>query len=1031
MDIWSILGIQPTEDKDKLKKIYRIKLADVNPEDDPKGFMELRHAYEEAVRLADEHASADAEDKDNKESPLLKVIKELYQDFPTRIDREAWDELFNRDEFVALDTAEDSFNILMAFLMDNFYLPQKIWKVIVELFDIEDRKKELSERYPEDFIDYIISNSEYDDIINYYLFDGNSDEFDAYIEKYYRLDAAVRKHDLENQDKYIEEIEKLDVYHPYLEVCKIRHRIQIMSTDEQGTETPVAVEYADELNKLQEKADELMAEYPEDIFFLNSCGDVAMVREDYALAEKYYDKSFALAPDNYMVKGKQAELKFHLGEYEKSRDMYMDLLMINHYDNNVRAGMIRANQGFIDTLKKKLDENPEDNNSRLEMAWCLYHSYRFDEAIKVLNEFEPDDEKKCEYNNVKGRTYLCLSEYDNALSCFEIWKSEIEKISADDMSKESTDKKKRYEYVNFLIADCHLKTKRYKQAREYLDIAMAKEHEEIILSYEAKCELEYESECYAECIRSCEELLDRDNRSFIGYNYMAKSSYMLDYYKEAMNACEHAISIYPYVPDPYALEIKIYIQVNQLDGAKRTVERYRAFGIDSDNIDINEARILEKEGKHQEAVELLTGTMERRGPEDTDLEDYCELYNVLAFNCERLGGEYLAKAEELYNKVIALEPKHISAYGRLGILYKNMGRYDEALDMLTRQLEINPHPFYYIHRGIINRYLSNFKSALCDYQEALKYEPDNTYCYTHIGMIYELHREFDKALENYDNALKYMDGENDKKKKAGVYSCKARTLQCLNRFEESRQLYEKYFEEFGLDADVAYDYAALLQRMNLVDDAAAILRKCIDNLEYSEVVQACIRQLCAVYGEEGYIDMANECFRLAISKDENDERAYSTMAKVFKDHGLMDDARKLYEEAVRLDADNNENYYSELIEAIVSKRTLFKPDIRLYVEKAIVKVDSKDNPRNYIKMSRLNRSLKKPKVAMEIIDRGLKVKRCAGCFYGKCHEAMYEKGLIYEYMKDYDMARMCYTEALKICGHNAVYEERLKRIEGK
>lgn len=1031
MDIWSILGIQPTEDKDKLKKIYRTKLAGVNPEDDPEGFMELRQAYEEAVRLADAGENKDAEAEEKKDSTLLTAIKNLYQDFYSRIDKESWEELFNMDEFVALDSAEDSFNTLMVFLMDNFYLPQRIWKVIVDLFDVAERRKELSERYPEDFIDYIISNSEYDDIINYYLLEGNSEEFDAYIEKYYRLDAAVRKRDLENQNKYIEEIEQLDVYHPYLEVCKIRNEIQRMSIDESGEEKSIAVEYAEGLSVFQNRAEELIKEYPEDIFLLNSCGDVAMVREDYALAEKYYGKSFELAPDNYMVKGKQADLKFYLGEYEKSRDMYMDLLKINHYDNSVRAGMIRANQGIIDNLKKKLDENPEDNNSRLEMAWSFYQSYRFDEAIKILDEFEPDDEKKCEYNNVKGRTYLCLSEYDNALSCFETWKSEIEKISPDDTSKESSDKKKRYEYVNFLIADCYLKTKRYKQAREYLDIAMAKEHEEIILSYEAKCELEYESECYTECIRACEELLERDNRSFIGYNYMAKAGYMLDYYKDAMNACEHAISIYPYVSDPYALEIKIYIQVNQLDGAKRTVERYRAFGIDSDNIDINEARIFEKEGKYQEAVELLSKTMERSNPEDTDLENYHELYNVLAFNCERLGGEHLTRAEELYNKVIALEPKHISAYGRLGILYKNMGKYDEALDMLSRQLDINPHPFYYIHRGIINRYLGNFKSALGDYQEALKYEPDNTYCYTRIGMIYELHREFDKAIENYDNALKYMDEESDKEEKAGVYSCKARTLQCLNRFEESCQLYEKYFEEFGLDADVAYDYAALLQRMNRVDDAAAILRKCIDNLEYSETVQSCIRQLCSVYGEEGYIDMANECFRLAISKDPNDVRAYSTMANVFKDHGLMDDARKLYEKAILLDTDNTENYYSELIETIVSKRALFKPDIRLYVERAIVKVDSKDNPRNYIKMSRLNRSLKKPKTSMEIIDRGLKVKRCVGCFYGKCHEAMYEKGLIYEYMKDYEMARMCYTEALKICGHNAVYEERLKRIEDK
>lgn len=1028
MDIWKVLGTEPTKDKDKLKNIYRTKLADVNPEDDSEGFMLLRQAYEEAVRIAD--TKDDAENEAEDDSPLLKAIKDLYYNYESRIDVKSWEGLFDKDEFVSLDTAEDSFNTLMVFLMDNFNLPQKIWRIIVDIFDVVGRKKELCERYPENFIDYILNNSQYDDIINYYLFDGNVDDFDTFIEKYYILDTAMRKRDLENQKKYIDELDEFDVYHPYLDMSKIIHEIQLLNISEEETEGNTAAQFEEELKILQNKAEELSSLYENDIFLINCAGDVAMNREDYALAEKFYGKTLELAPDNYNVKGKQAELKFHQGKYEESRDIYMELLKMNHYDNSVRVGMIKANHKLIDEFKKKLEENPEDNDSRLEMAWSFYQSYRFKEAIQILDEFEPNDDKKCEYNNVKGRTYLCLSDYDNALSCFEVWKSEIEKISADDTSEDSIKKKKRYEYVNFLIADCYIKTKRYDQARMSLKIAMAKEHDEIILSYEARCELEYESECYQECIKACEELLERESQSYIGYNFMAKACYMLDYYKEAMNACEHAINIYPYVSSPYELEIKIYLQVNQIDGAKRTVERYRTFGIDSDNIDCQEARILEKEDKHAEAVALLTKTLERDQSE-TDLDDYSDLYLRLAFNKERLGNEYHSEALNLYDKAIELSPNHVSAYGRKGILLKRMGKYDEGIEMLSKQLEINPHPFYYIHRGIINRYISNFKSAMSDFQEALKYEPDNTYCYTRIGLIYEIHKEFNNALENYDNALKYIDDEDDKEEKAAIYAFKARTLQCINKFEESRQLYIKYFEEFGLNADVAYDYSELLQRMNRIDEATGILKECIDKLEYDDDVQACIRQLCAIYGAEGYIDMANETFRIAISKNKEDSRAYAVMAEVFKDHGLNDAAKKLYEEAVRLDINNKENYYSKLIEVILSKKTLFKPDLRSYFDKADVKTDSMDNPRNYIKMSRLNRVSKKPKEAMTIIDRGLKVKRCSGCFYESCHEALFEKGLIYEYMKDYEMARMCYKEALRICGHNALYEERLKRIEDK
>ena len=54
MNIWDVLKIEQTKDKDALKKAYRMRLSSVNPEDDPEGFMELRKAYEEAVHLADQ-----------------------------------------------------------------------------------------------------------------------------------------------------------------------------------------------------------------------------------------------------------------------------------------------------------------------------------------------------------------------------------------------------------------------------------------------------------------------------------------------------------------------------------------------------------------------------------------------------------------------------------------------------------------------------------------------------------------------------------------------------------------------------------------------------------------------------------------------------------------------------------------------------------------------------------------------------------------------------------------------------------------
>lgn len=1018
MNIWDILKIEETKDKDKLKSAYRTLLTKVNPEDDPEGFMELRRAYEEAVKLADVKDDKNDGSGCTPLDELLNRIKEIYNDFNSRIDVSVWQELFNSDIYVSLESSDKSFDVLMKFLMGNFYLPQKIWKLIRETFDFDHRKKEYAETYPEEFIDYVINNSTYDDILNYYLFDGDMDDVDKYIEKYYKLDYEIRRHNIDKQNDIIDELEQFDIYHPYFEISKITNQIQKLGEDVN----------LDELSLYQNEIEQLLADFSDDLFVVISCGDVAMARKDYKRARECYDKASFISPDNYMVKGKLADVSYYEGEYEKSRDLYLDLLKINHYDNNVRAGMIRANYAIIEEHKEKLVQNPEDNKIRIEMAWCYYQSLRFEEAVNILSEFEPDDEQKCEYYNVKGRSYLCMLNYEKARECFFVWVDEISKIPDDDNSEDAVKRKKRYPYANFLIADCFLKTKQFDEARKYLEIALLNEHEEILLSYEALCELEYETGNYEACIDACEKLKERDQRNYIAFSYLAKACLKLDYIKESMSASEKAISIYPFICEPYVNEIKIFLRYNQTDQARQVIGRYKQLNLESDKIDYFEAVIVSSEGKYKEAISMFEDLEDKINPDDTDLEDINNLYMEMGYCYEKTEDVYSAK--KCYEKVIANDPFHKRAHGCIAFIYKNKKQYDKALEEFDKQIDINPNAYYYINRAILCKLMGKPKNALLDYFCALKMEPYNCFCLSRIGQIYENDGDFEKAVEFYNKTLECV-GENDNEIKKQTLEGLARVLQCTNSFKESKETYERFFEEFGLLADVAYDYAELLYRMQNMDEAVNFLMRCINELEYSSDVQMCIRQLCYIYGREGYIDKAYESFQLAISKDKNDAKAYANMGEIFINARLYDDAIQMYLKATEIDKDNKNNYYSRLVEATVLRRGLFKPELKNYIKKAYISEENLRYSLNCVKMVRLNRLTKKYQDAISIADMALKQSRCYMCPYGRCHEALYEKGLVYEAMKDYEKARVCYLEALKVCGHNPVYEEKLKRIEGK
>lgn len=1034
MDIWKILGIEPTKDKSILKQAYRKCLQTVNPEDDAQGFMELRAAFEQANKLADMEDMPTGEEM----TPLEQRIFNVYSDFSKRISIDAWEALFDEDAFVVLDSSEESFTALIHFLMKHYYLPKRVWRYIVHKFEIRERRRELCEQFPAEFIDYMINNATFDDLISYDLFEGDDSQFDDYLTYYYRLDAAIRKHESDKLDKYFDLLAAMDVSHPYLEIAHIRVALQNLrdDADNQGIlVTAVTKNHEEKLKALEKTAHALQEMYPVDLVILHTCGDLALVQNHLEEAKYYYDKTLALAKDNYIVKGKQAELAFCMGDYIKSRDLYLELLRINHYDNHVRAGMIRANACLIEQYKKKLEENPDDTDTSIEMAWSHYQSYHFEEAIECVKDIVPVGKQIFEVHNVRGRSYLCLEQYEKAIDDFFIWKEAIEGLDSEDNSEETKKLRKRLPYVNFLISDCYLKTKKYEQARKYLDLAMATEHDEIILSFEAKCELEYKTQNYEACIDACEALISRDERSFIAYMFSAKASFELNYIKESFVACERAINLYPYVAEPYSLEAQIYIKAGQTELAKKTLDRFRAFGIESDELDFCDASILELDNKHEEIVALLTKTVERANTVHTDKEDFEEILMMLAFHLERLGR--YAEAKTYYERVFEINPDHLIVNGRLGIIYRKLSMFDSALACINKQLEIRKHPLYYIEQGMILRCLARDKEAISSFETVLLYDSKNVFCLSEIANIYEEIGKFLPALTYYRKAYDNCSKEEAEEKET-LHAGIARVLQCLNvtdanYFKESEEMYKTYMESYGPVPNIVYDYAELLVRMNNAKGALSLLKPCIMNEENDKGKrQMCARQYIHICGLEGNQSKIKEMFSYLVSDNfEIEARTYATLGRAYFNCGNISLAIANFEKATKLDKDNKQNYYGDLMEAVCSKFLYnnFKTE-QLFI-KTMNLLKTIHTPNDCLKAATVYRLMGKVEQANKFIDKALRMKRCNGCFYSRCHEALYERALAFERVKDYKMAKMCLQEAIDICGHNALYERKLNKMMKK
>lgn len=954
MDKWKILGIDKTKDKEVIKNAYRSKLVHVNPEDDSEGFMQLRNAYEEALREAD---SVEAE-ADGEEPGLILDLKALYADFDRRIRSEEWQAIFERDEFVSLDTGDASMHMVLDFLMKNNVLPHNVFKVIADTFDLKEIKGELTEYYPENFIEFILNNAAYKDSINYSLFETTDGDMDAFILTYYRLDDALSKRDIEKERAIIEEIEQFGIRHPYVEICKLCHALHEINIQAGSMEERTG-KYAAEIERLQRQAEEILDRYPEETYFMLACGDFAMAREAYDDAEKYYEMAKAAEPDSYTVMGRMGDLYCAIGEYEKSRDVFMDMMDINSYDEGAIMRMMRANEGLIEKLTKEISDNPEDEKLKLQLTWCYYRNNLFDDAAKVLEAFTPSDENKCEYYNLLGRNYLYTKRYEKALECFFIWKDELEALPEKDKPEEADEKRKRKGQINYysacyFIADSYLRMKNYDEARKYLELSLSGKHALVQNAHVAMCQLEYECENYDTCISNCEAMLTQDE-NYYAYLYMAKSFYMLDEYGRAMNACEHAILLYPYAFEPYEVELAIFWDCDRDDDMKSVLERFDGLGGKNDRTLMWRARMLGLEKDYAGSNELLLELLEREDVEESDLWDDFDVYALLGTN------------------------------------YNELGEDEQTLH-------------YYL--------------------EALKCDSQNKNLMCRIAGIYHVLGEFETGISYYEKVLALADDERYRKR---AYMGKAAALSCMGDFDRAKAVYEACEAEFGLDDNYVLDHAELFVRMNNLPGCVELLERCIRELGDSSLVQYCIGNLCCFYGNQGHIDDAYRTFQLALEHKPDDYLIYRSMGLVYLDHAMYEQAREMFAKALELDTENDSYTCGPYLMAINKLDDVTKPEYQKYIDIALKQVADADDTYTYIRKAEVYLGLKKYDEALRAIDAALSQKRDRMSVFTESHSAWYVKGDIYADMGENEKAVECYKRALAVFGHDALYEEKIKK----
>ena len=143
-------------------------------------------------------------------------------------------------------------------------------------------------------------------------------------------------------------------------------------------------------------------------------------------------------------------------------------------------------------------------------------------------------------------------------------------------------------------------------------------------------------------------------------------------------------------------------------------------------------------------------------------------------------------AENLYKKVLKINPNHFESVFLLGSLYAQSNNFDRAKQLLYKAIQINPN-FADAHNNLANvlKELKEPKKAIACYEKAIKINPNFADAHYNLGNALKLLDEYKKAKSCYEKAIQINPNFAD------AYNNLGTVFRVLREFEKAITCYEK------------------------------------------------------------------------------------------------------------------------------------------------------------------------------------------------------------------------------------------------
>gem|GEM_PF-1637454 len=810
-NIWDTLGIETTKDEKKIRDAYREKLSVTNPEDKPEEFKQLRSAYEQALDYA--RRPEETEDEDRQIDAWLRQLNDIYNDFAKRKNVKYWEELFSQDICKSVSGHMKTEDELLRFLMDFYFIGHDVFLCMDKYYSFTERKEELYERYPRDFINrIIIDGTLYEDILPMMMFIPGEDaeECQKYLSTYRSITLE------ESSKDKVEELLSLKERHPYGDAWVCVWKIRFEDPKYIADLEQIAETYEDDLN-----IGTLLA------------GEYYYAKE-YEKAEQECKRLLEKHKDSIRLRRLYADVLEAEEKYEEAVEQINEIMHLADGEMNILAEMSerrkQINPHIIEAKKEHLKDHPEDVQAKIDLVWAYIQNNLTKEAEELFSSLSKEEMPAFDYYNIASNLTYFNKEYAKGIDAVENLIIAIDELPEDSEKNISRKKRKdemysRMAYFYQELGEQDKMAQAYEKALEFADDKGA------VLTNMAQSA--FRNENYEKALEYAQRLVKEKPDSAFGYDLIAWACFYLHRDQEAYDAVSRALEMDGSDIGFYILKIRILMRNNAFEEAENVIEFLESYDLKEDPSVLYARGLLcrQRDNDAEKAKEYFERSLEKIGDNGADYAITDDIYlRLLYIEGETLDGKVKEDRDrmmEICEKGLSFNPrnrdlleykgwllmmdnqikeslkiyldleKHEDHSGYIDyqigrLYYKDLEhKAKESRDHFLKALEKGYDHGGDFYVGMCELYMNHPDEAERAFMTLKEKEPDSVDPYERLISVYQMKNDLNKAQEYADKLLEVSKYEN-----LNYYIENVQILCMRNEFEKAVKLLKEAEKKF-------------------------------------------------------------------------------------------------------------------------------------------------------------------------------------------------------------------------------------------